>query len=80
VVEGEPSTLGGLTIGTGNLFVDSNLILGNHAQGGNGGGVRLQQVNGADIGAGHRNGLWQVSLTNNMIVNNVAGLAVAVSR
>ncbi len=75
VVEGEPSTLGGLTIGTGNLFVDSNLILGNHAQGGNGGGVRLQQVNGADIGAGHRNGLWQVSLTNNMIVNNVAGLA-----
>ncbi len=75
VIEGEPSSLGGLTIGSGNVLVDANMIQGNHAQGGSGGGVRLQQVNGADISNQARNGLWQVSLTNNMIVNNVAGFA-----
>lgn len=63
------------TIGTGNVYVDSNLILGNHAQGGSGGGLRLQQVNDADFSRQSPNGLWPVSLTNNMITNNIAGLA-----
>ena len=76
VIEGEPGAAGAATVGTGNVKVDSNLFLGNHAQGGSGGGVRLQQVNGADIGSSNNSkGLWQVSLSNNMIVNNVAGFA-----
>jgi len=75
VIEGEPSSLGGLSIGTGNVTVDANLIQGNHAGGGHGGGIRLQNVNGADVGFGNGNGLWQVQITNNMIVDNVAGFS-----
>ena len=73
VIEGEPSSLGGLSLGSGNVTVDSNQILGNHAGGGHGGGIRLQSVNGADISRNVRKGLWKVNITNNMITNNVAG-------
>jgi parallel beta-helix repeat protein len=74
-IEGEPSTLGGLSLGSGNVQVDSNLIQGNQAQGGHGGGIRLQNVNGADIAqsSNQPNNWWQVTLTNNMIADNVAG-------
>lgn len=75
VIEGEPSTLGGLSIGTGNVTVDANLIQGNQAGGGHGGGIRLQNVNGADVDRQNRNGMWQVQITNNMIANNVAGFS-----
>jgi uncharacterized repeat protein (TIGR01451 family) len=77
VVTGEPPLAGALTLGTGNLSIDANLIRGNFAEGGHGGGIRLQQVNGADV-ALHPNapGQWfSVSVTNNMIDNNVAGYA-----
>jgi len=75
VIEGEPSLLGGLSLGAGNVTVDSNLIQGNNAAAGHGGGVRLQYVNGADVQLNpYLSGMWwQVSLTNNMIVDNVAG-------
>jgi hypothetical protein len=74
---GEASTLGGLTLGTGNVTVDANLIQGNFAQAGHGGGIRLQNVNGADVAANPKSTRqwWKISLTNNMIVNNVAGYA-----
>jgi hypothetical protein len=73
-IVGEPSTLGGLTVGTGNLTVDANLIQGNFAQAGHGGGIRLQNVNGADVAANSQPGQWwKVNLTNNIIANNVAG-------
>jgi hypothetical protein len=75
VIEGESSTLGGLSIGTGSVTVDANLIQGNQAGGGHGGGIRLQNVNGADISRQNRSGMWNVQITNNMIVNNVAGWA-----
>jgi len=76
-IEGETGTATALSLGTGDVIVDSNLILGNHAAGGHGGGVRLQDVNGDDVA---RNPdlpgyWWVVSLTNNMIVDNVAGYA-----
>lgn len=71
--------------GTGQLLtVDANLILGNAADSGSGGGVRIQHVNGTDV-LNNPNGAslcsadlatcaWNsVSLTNNIIVNNVAG-------
>jgi hypothetical protein len=59
----------------GNLVIDSNLILGNTAESGSGGGLRLQQINGSDVVNNPRNSnnWWKVSVTNNIIVNNVAG-------
>ncbi|KAA6465408.1 choice-of-anchor D domain-containing protein [Acidobacteria bacterium AB60] len=72
-IEGEPPTGTALTLGTGNVTVDSNVIQGNFAQGGSGGGIRLQYVNGSEVSrftAG-----FKVTLTNNMVVNNVAGWA-----
>ncbi len=76
-IEGEPSTTGTLSLGSGNVSVDSNLIQGNDAEGGLGAGVRLQDVNGNDVDTNSNspNLWWKVSLTNNIIVNNVAGWA-----
>jgi FtsP/CotA-like multicopper oxidase with cupredoxin domain len=74
-VGGEPAVGAGLTLGSGSVTIDSNLIQGNYAGAGHGGGIRTQQVNGADV-ARNRNqpNLWhQITITNNMIVNNVAG-------
>jgi hypothetical protein len=71
VVEGE--TNGTLTIGTGDVTIDSNLIQGNFARAGHGGGVRLQNINGQDASRILPTNRWKVTLTNNMIVNNVAG-------
>ena len=79
-VIGEPPVAGTVSLGTGNLTIDSNLIRGNFAEGGSGGGIRLQQVNGADItttvnpaGKPVPSRWYQVGVTNNMIVDNVAG-------
>ncbi len=76
-VVGEPPVAGAVGLGTGDLTIDGNLIRGNFAEGGQGGGIRLQQVNGADVTATPNVPfLWhQVTITNNVIVNNVAGWA-----
>ena len=71
-IEGENAVAGGVTLGTGNVIVDSNIIQGNFAESGSGGGIRLQGVNGAEISCGT---LYKVTVTNNIIVNNVAGWA-----
>jgi hypothetical protein len=66
----------GLSDGSGhNLVISANLIQGNMAESGSGGGIRLQQVNGTDVSTfPSQPTLWNnVSITNNMIVNNVAG-------
>ncbi len=78
------------------LIVNANLILGNAADSGSGGGLRMQHVNGTDvlnipsigsnrnprvactadlgIGGGNSYCYWNsVNVTNNIIVNNVAG-------
>jgi hypothetical protein len=71
--------------GTGpGLTINANLILGNAADSGSGGGLRLQHVNGGDVlnfpdgqaacSADLKNCAWNsVNVTNNIIVNNVAG-------
>ncbi len=42
----------GLSDGTGpNLVINANLIMGNSADSGSGGGIRLQGVNGSDVAA-----------------------------
>jgi hypothetical protein len=66
----------GLSEGTGrNLLIDANLIMGNSAEAGSGGGVRLQKVNGSEVSAfpNDPSRWYQVSVTNNIIANNVAG-------
>jgi len=62
-----------MTPGSGSVIIDGNLILGNHSGTGDGGGIRLNMIDGSnlfDSGDPHR-----IDITNNMIVNNVAGLA-----
>jgi len=67
----------GITEGSGSVSLTGNLIQGNQAGAGDGGGVRLALVNGADVsGAGNNRSSWfKIDITNNMIVNNMAGLA-----
>jgi hypothetical protein len=78
-IGGRPPAAGALTPGSGNVRVSNNLIQGNQAAGGDGGGIALQGVNGTDITL-FQNPLLQflrfrVNLFNNVIANNVAGLA-----
>ncbi len=66
----------GLSDGTGpNLVIDSNVIIGNTAESGGGGGIRLQTVNGTEVlRMPMLPLLWNnVTVTNNIIANNVAG-------
>jgi hypothetical protein len=73
-VGGRSPVAGAMTPGAGNVAITNNLVLGNQAGGGDGGGIALHGVNGADAlqpaELRHRVGLY-----NNMVVNNVAGLA-----
>ena len=78
IIAGEPVGPPALTLGAGDVTIDGNLIKGNHAASGHGGGIRTQLVNGVDVQLGG-NGQkasdnWhKITVTNNMIVNNVAG-------
>lgn len=86
---GAPLTPGALSPGAGNVRIDRNLIKGNSAGAGDGGGIRLSRINGQDVAAnptnlprpngnaGNNGPIpWnRVDVTNNMVVNNVAGLA-----
>ncbi len=74
-IGGDTPVGGGRTLGSGTVTIDANLIQGNHAGAGHGGGIRTQQVNGVDVqnAPNNINAWWQVTITNNMIVNNVAG-------
>ncbi len=66
-----------LSPGSGNVTIDANLIRGNLAGAGDGGGISLTSINGQDIGQnlGRRGRWYRVLVYNNMIDNNVAGLA-----
>lgn len=66
-----------ITPGAGAVAVDSNLIQGNHAGAGDGGGIRIENINGQDLeGGGDPTTLtYRIDIINNMIVNNVTGLA-----
>jgi hypothetical protein len=66
----------GLSDGTGpGLVINANLIQGNSADSGSGGGIRLQSVNGTDVSTFNTQpNLWHdVTITNNIINNNMAG-------
>ncbi len=57
------------------LKINANLILGNGAESGAGGGLRMQGVNGAEVGTFPTtpSRWYSVDVTNNVIANNVAG-------
>jgi hypothetical protein len=78
-VAGAPAlaVAGALSAGSGTVDISANLIQGNNAGAGEGGGVRLDRVNGADVlRAPDDPQRWhRVTLVNNMVVNNVAGYA-----
>jgi hypothetical protein len=63
--------------GAGSVAIVSNLIQGNNAGTGDGAGVLLRTINGLDVSASPTNSStwYHVELFNNIIVNNVAGLA-----
>jgi hypothetical protein len=66
----------GLSDGAGpGLKINANLIQGNSADSGSGGGLRFQAVNGADVPRFPSNPerWYGVTVTNNIITNNVAG-------
>jgi hypothetical protein len=73
----EPTT--GLLVshGSGDVQVIGNLIHGNSAGAGDGGGIRVARANGRDIAEnlGDSSQWYKVDIYNNMITNNVAGLA-----
>ncbi|HEX4597004.1 MAG TPA: hypothetical protein VH278_04405, partial [Burkholderiaceae bacterium] len=65
-----------LTDGIGpGLVINGNVIMGNTAEGGSGGGIRLMNVNGTDVqrSPGTPANWFTVNVTNNVITNNVAG-------
>ena len=72
-ISGEAAAVG-LTPGAGNLTVNANLIQGNLAGAGKGGGIRVIGLNGADVQANPLTpAIWySLNIYNNMIVNNVA--------
>ena len=64
-IGGTPPAAGASTLGSGQVEVTNNLIQGNAASGGDGGGIALLGFTASD----------RVRLYNNVIANNVAGLA-----
>ncbi len=57
------------------LVINANLIMGNAAESGSGGGLRLQNINGSELlNFPTTPSQWySVNVTNNIIANNVAG-------
>jgi FtsP/CotA-like multicopper oxidase with cupredoxin domain len=70
-IGGRPALAGGLTPGSGSVEVKNNLIQGNQAAAGDGGGIALVGVNGSEPAVDR----FRVDLFNNVIVNNEAALA-----
>jgi hypothetical protein len=72
-----PATTPRPSPGAGNVTVSSNLIQGNQAGAGDGGGIRAEFVNGLDVRRAANNpaGWYQLTMTSNTLVNNMAAMA-----
>lgn len=78
LIAGNEALAGGtLSDGAGHIIIDRNLIQGNQAGAGDGGGIALRRVNGVDIEAADNvPSQWdRIRIRNNSIVNNMAGFA-----
>lgn len=67
--------LAALTEGSGSVTISANLIQGNQAGAGDGGGIRTALVNGKDIVNKPTKNWHKIDIVNNIVVNNLAGLA-----
>ncbi len=67
----------GLTPGSGSVTIDGNIIQGNQAGAGDGGGISAQFINGQDVvnAAGNARNWYYLNIVNNIIANNMTGLA-----
>ncbi len=67
----------GLTPGSGSVVIDGNTIQGNQAGAGDGGGISAQFINGQDVvdAAGNARYWNTLTIVNNVIANNMTGLA-----
>ena len=74
-IAGETAAVaGGLGTGAGSVTIANNLIQGNLAGAGHGGGIRAAGVNGNDVSlSGNSNNWYALQILNNVIVNNAAG-------
>lgn len=81
LISGQPPIAGTPTVpspGSGSVSIERNLIQGNAAGAGDGGGIRLNWINGQDVSISQEGVLsyaHSIDIINNIIVNNVAGLA-----
>jgi len=80
-VSGNPGLEGALSSGSGSTQIVGNLIRGNSAGTGDGGGISLENVNGLDVENSPSDSApwYEIEIFNNIITNNVAGNAGAVS-
>ena len=70
-----PVGLNQLTRGTGSVVIDKNLIEGNLAGSGDGGGISVAYVNGQEVQASNNQNNWYtIGIFNNMITRNAAGM------
>lgn len=78
-VSGEAQSPPAVSLGAGNVTINANRIQGNHAAAGHGAGIRAERVNGRDVELDMADEVedrasWnKLVITNNIIVNNVAG-------
>ena len=72
-----PAATPTLSPGSGNVTVTANLVQGNQAGAGDGGGIRAEFVNGLDVRRAASNPApwYQLTITNNKVVNNMAAMA-----
>lgn len=70
-----PGTPLAVSEGSGSVVIKGNVIQGNNAGAGNGGGIRLSRVNGLDLASTNPADWYTVDVVNNVIASNVAGLA-----
>lgn len=76
LVTGQAALGLGTSAGTGSVAILDNLIQGNQAGAGDGGGISLMFVNGTDVASSNRSSNWYgLTMRNNKIVDNVAGLS-----
>jgi hypothetical protein len=73
-VAGEDPPGGGVSDGAGSVMIDANLLQGNLAGAGDGGGMAAIQVNGLDVqnNPSTPSAWYELNFTNNIVVNNVA--------
>jgi hypothetical protein len=75
-----PNVTTGISAGTGSVLINANIIQGNMAGAGDGGGISLYGINGTELPpsndpAANENNAHRIDIVNNVIANNVAGVA-----